>query len=86
MERNNLLPKRKVHVTFFGVVGTEAVKACLVKCMQHFNAKSCTIVVGEVLHAHVGSSLKMVKFLLHHFLMLHDVVCVWPAPSHHLTT
>ena len=36
--------------------------------------------------AHVGSSLKMVKFLLHHFLILHDVVCVWPAPSHHLTT
>ena len=42
--------KQSIANTFFGVVGTEAVKACLVKCMQHFNAKSCTIVVGKVLH------------------------------------
>ena len=35
---------------FWCCQGTKAVKACLVKCMQHFNAKSCTIVVGKVLH------------------------------------
>ena len=34
----------------------------------------------------VGSSLKMVKFLLQHFWMLQDVARVWPAPSQHLTT
>ena len=34
----------------------------------------------------VGSSLKMVKFLLKHFLMLSDVLCIWQAPSQHVTT
>ena len=85
MERNNLLPKRKVHVTFFGVVGTEAVKACPGQMHATFQCKILHHCCGKGV-AHVGSSLKMVKFLLHHFLMLHDVVCVWPAPSHHLTT
>ena len=34
----------------------------------------------------VGSSLKMVKFLLQHFWILQDVARVWPTPSQHLTT
>ena len=34
----------------------------------------------------VGSSLKMVKFLLQHFLDVEGVARVWPAPSQHLTT
>ena len=34
----------------------------------------------------VGSSLKMVKFLLQHFQMLQDLTRVWPAPLLHLTT
>ena len=48
--KQSIAKEESTYVTFFGVVGTEAVKACLVKCMQHFNAKSCTIVVGKVLH------------------------------------
>ena len=67
--------------------------------MQHFNAASCNIVACNILHVFVhpvatcckmldsvGSSLKMVKFLLQHFWTLQDVVLVWPALSQHLTT
>ena len=43
-------------------------------------ARCCKMLDG------VGSSLKMVKFLLQHFWMLQDVARVFPAPSQHVPT
>ena len=69
------------------------------KRTQHFNTTFCNIVARNVRHTlglpvttccnkldGIGSSLKMVKFLLQHFWMLQDVARVLPAPSQLLTT
>lgn len=69
--------------------------ACNIQ-MQQFNETSCKIFARNVLHTFghlvatcemldgVGSSLKMVTFLLQHFRMLQDVAHIFPAPLQHL--
>ena len=69
--------------------------ACNIQ-MQQFNETSCKIFARNVLHTFghlvatcemldgIGSSLKMVTFLLQHFRMLQDVAHIFPAPLQHL--